>query len=1130
MYLATPPSYSSRFLELTLIACLASVSGNARLAAQVAVTTTEQASPAYQPAPAQRQPPQQQQQASELPSSPATPPASSATTFELPGAERVEYRQIGGVSLQLHIFRPPHSLESQTLESQAVESQSLESQAAEPPRAAILFFFGGGWSGGTPLQFAPQCQALAARGMVAVSAEYRVRNRHGVQPWDCVADAKAAVRYVREHADELGIDRYRIAVGGGSAGGHLALCTATVSRFKEEAASPVSAVPDALVLFNPVVDTTQSGYGANRFGDRAQAFSPAHQIQPRMPPTLILHGTADSVVPLENVQRFSAAMRKAGNACQLITYPGAEHGFFNAGRDTSAYADTLERTDHFLTGLGFLQPRGEDLVAGRSLAAWELQLQDDNPTRRLIAARQLGAFGIAGQQAFAAMLDHPDPSVRYWGASHLGNIDPVHHRSVFTEAQTARLMMQLQDPVAEVRLAAAYAMCRTPQIASGLQLLQGAIDSPERGTACAAADFLGRVGPPALPVAESMRGTMKRHQDGGDYHVARALKQALRLIEHEQALDDSSRPAGGPPPRGWSPANSSHTAPESEASANSAKAGSHAAIVPTATSPRADPRPPDPRPNILWISCEDISPNLGCYGDAYAATPHLDQLAREGTRFTHAFTPAGVCAVVRSGVITGIYPISLGSQHMRSLIVPPAEVKCFTEYLRGAGYFCTNNSKTDYQFAAPFTAWDRQGDKHGDWRDRAPGQPFFSVINLTCSHESQIRHGRRTHQLVRESLPPDRRHDPDLAEPFLPPIHPNTPEARTDWAWYADNISDMDRQVGLILAELEKDGLADDTVVLFWSDHGRGLPRGKRWIYDSGVHIPLIVRWPRQLVPGSERHDFVSTQDLPATMLALADITRPSYMQGRVFLGNETEAAPAFLFFHRDRMDEACETMRGLRDQRYKYIRNFEPERTYLQHLDYMDQMPTLGDMRRWYAYGQLTFAQGLWFRGRKPVEELYDLVLDPHETVNLCVLPEHSERLAAMRAALETWMVQMADRGMLPEPIMMEQMRRSRPAETTAPPRISFERLSSRHARVTLSCDTPGASLAYRIVPKNDELDAAADRTGTAAASSPGERFADWRLYTAPFDAARDELVEARACRLGIADSPLIRTPWPQE
>ncbi len=399
----------------------------------------------------------------------------------------------------------------------------------------------------------------------------------------------------------------------------------------------------------------------------------------------------------------------------------------------------------------------------------------------------------------------------------------------------------------------------------------------------------------------------------------------------------------------------------------------------------------DDRPNILWISCEDISPNLGCYGDPHAITPNLDRLATEGIRFDRAFTPAGVCAVVRSGMITGMYPPSIGSQHMRSEIIPPPSVKAFPELLRAAGYFTTNRSKTDYQFAPTPSIWDRQGSNHKDWRERRdPDQPFFSVINFTVCHESQIRHGEKKHQEVIEAIGSENQHDPIRVADTLPDYLPNTAAARKNWAWYHDNITLMDKMAGDVLRKLEEDGLAENTLVVFWSDHGMGMPRGKRWVYDTGTLVPVIMRWPGHLKNGGLRKDLVSVLDLPPTMLAVAGLEVPSSMHGRVLLGHHGVKAgrePPYLFFHRDRMDEVYELQRAARDRRWKYIRNYEPEKTYAQRLDYMDAMPAMQDWRRLAAAGRLSGGQSNWFAVPKPVEELYDTEKDPWELNNLADL-----------------------------------------------------------------------------------------------------------------------------------------------
>ena len=504
-------------------------------------------------------------------------------------------------------------------------------------------------------------------------------------------------------------------------------------------------------------------------------------------------------------------------------------------------------------------------------------------------------------------------------------------------------------------------------------------------------------------------------------------------------------------------------------------------------------------PNILWISCEDMCPHLGCYGFEQAYTPNLDQLARQGARFERAFTPAGVCAVVRSAIITGTYSVAIGSQHMRSQIIPDSEVRCFTEYLREAGYFCTNRSKTDYQFAPPLTAWDRQGNQHQDWRERGPGQPFFSVINLNTTHESQVRHGEAFHRRQMESLDARASHDADRLASTLPPYFPDTPAVRRDWAWYHDNISAMDHEVGQILQRLEDDGLAESTIVVFWSDHGQGLPRGKRWLYDSGTRIAMLVRWPGQIEAGSVRTDLVSALDLPATMLALAGIERPSYFDGRVFLGTETQTAPEYLFQHRDRMDEALDMSRAVRSARFRYIRNFEPQRSYAQGLRYMDLMPTMSEWRRLAAEQKLTPVQQFWFQVPKPTEEFYDLEADPHEIHNLIDDPSFASPIATLREALEAWQERVNDQGMIPEAVQMERLEANHPEPKTRAPVWRFE---TREGRVFahLECSTPGASIAYRT-----------------PSDSPGH----WRLYAEPFEVTAGQKVSAIACRIGYENSP---------
>jgi uncharacterized sulfatase len=508
----------------------------------------------------------------------------------------------------------------------------------------------------------------------------------------------------------------------------------------------------------------------------------------------------------------------------------------------------------------------------------------------------------------------------------------------------------------------------------------------------------------------------------------------------------------------------------------------------------------DTRPNIVWISCEDISPNLGCYGDPHAITPNLDSLAAEGVRFDRAFTPAGVCAVVRSGVITGIYPPSIGSQHMRSRIIPPAEVKAFPELLRAAGYFTTNRSKTDYQFEPTPSIWDRQGNNHQDWRERSdPKQPFFSVINITVCHESQIRHGEQKHKQVIESIGSENQRDPNNVASTLPEYLPNTAATRKNWAWYHDNITLMDKMAGDVLRRLAEDGLADNTLVVFWSDHGMGMPRGKRWIYDTGTLVPVIMRWPGHLDAGRVRGDLMSVLDLPPTMLSVAGVEVPRYMQGRVLLGSDADEEPAYLFFHRDRMDEVYELQRAARDRRWKYIRNYQPEKTYAQRLDYMDEMPAMKDWRRLAAADRLSGGQKNWFEFPKPIEELYDTEKDPWELNNLADLPQYAQRLARMRQATESWQEQIGDTGMVPEAVLMEEMKPGGEVLQADPPAIS-----TAGGQVTLASDTDGASIVYQ--------------------TKQGDGWSDWKLYTKSFSSSGHP-IRALACRLGYRDSKTVES-----
>ncbi|MBW7997142.1 MAG: sulfatase [Candidatus Glassbacteria bacterium] len=506
------------------------------------------------------------------------------------------------------------------------------------------------------------------------------------------------------------------------------------------------------------------------------------------------------------------------------------------------------------------------------------------------------------------------------------------------------------------------------------------------------------------------------------------------------------------------------------------------------------------RPNILWISCEDMSRELGCYGYENIRTPIIDRLAAQGLKYTNAYTVAPVCAPNRSGIITAMYPNSIGSSHMRTSVkeyqcVPPPYVHCFTEYLRAAGYFCTNNSKTDYQFAPPLTAWDRQGNRHDDWAGRAEGQPFFSVINFTITHESQIR----------VPLEKDPVKDPATVE--LPPYYPDTPLVRRDMARYLDNIETMDSQVGEVLDRLERDGLAGSTIVIFWSDHGRGLPRGKRWVYDSGIQIPLIVRWPGMVEPGTESDELVCSIDFGPTALSMAGVEIPAHMQGQAFLGGQKAGPRDYVFAFRDRMDETYDMIRAVRDKRFKYIRNYHPEKPYAQRIEYMDLMPTMQEWRRLAAEGKLVGPQKLFFADTKPVHELYDCDKDPHEIDNLAYDPACAGVLARMQAAMDEWIEEIDDVGFITEDQLIERFWPGRVQPVTRPPRIVPDGGSLRRAvLVGMASPTDGASIAWT--------------------SEEGEDV-HWNLYSGPLRLTSSAIIRARAIRIGYTESEEVRASF---
>ncbi|MEO2030823.1 MAG: sulfatase-like hydrolase/transferase [Planctomycetaceae bacterium] len=446
------------------------------------------------------------------------------------------------------------------------------------------------------------------------------------------------------------------------------------------------------------------------------------------------------------------------------------------------------------------------------------------------------------------------------------------------------------------------------------------------------------------------------------------------------------------------------------------------------TRPFAEVRAAADRPNILWLSAEDISAHLGCYGDPHAITPHLDALAREGVRYTRAFTTAGVCAPCRSGIITGLYQTSLGTHHMRCTATLPEHIKPFPVYLRRAGYYCANNQKQDYQFTAPADTWD-ESSKNAHWRKRKDRtQPFFAVFNFTGCHESGIASAEKYARVTSDLQPSERQNAAALTT--LPPYYADTATIREDWKRNYELITAMDVWAGELIRQLKDDGLYENTIIMFWSDHGVGLPRAKRWLYDSGTHIPLVVRIPKRFQdaglvaaglrkPGSVTDQLVSSIDFGPTVLSLAGVNVPDHVQGQPFLGLDLQAPREYVYGARDRMDERYDIIRMVRDKRFKYIRNYEPLKTFFQYMNTPEQGATMAELRRLHEANELPPAAAHLFSPQKSVEELYDCNEDPHEVNNLAGDPRYVRVLSRLRAAQLKWVQDTKDLGLIPEPII---------------------------------------------------------------------------------------------------------------
>lgn len=433
--------------------------------------------------------------------------------------------------------------------------------------------------------------------------------------------------------------------------------------------------------------------------------------------------------------------------------------------------------------------------------------------------------------------------------------------------------------------------------------------------------------------------------------------------------------------------------------------------------PAADSKPA--RPNLLWLIAEDLGPHLGCDGTQEVWTPNLDRLATQGVRYTR-FYSGQVCSPSRSSFMTGMYATTIGVHNHRSHRTDgyalPEGVRVLTDWMRAAGYFTANltqlppacgfrgTGKTDWNFSHTGKPFDT-----ANWKDLASHQPFYAQLNFS-----------ETHRPYRAP----KRADPAKVE--IPPYYPDHPVTRADWAQYLDDVSELDRKVGLVLRQLETDGLADRTVVVFFGDNGQSHVRGKQFCYEEGLHVPLLIRWPKdfpapaQCRPGTVDARLLESIDLAPTMLALAGAAKPAKMQGRVFLGDRCEAPRQYAFGARDRCDETVMRLRTVRDDRYRYIRNFTARTPFLAPNAYKEkQYPVWNLLKELHAQGKLTPAQDFLCQPAMPPEELYDLQSDPFEIHNLAgsADPAHRAVLAHLRGVLEKWIEETNDQGRQFEP-----------------------------------------------------------------------------------------------------------------
>lgn len=515
------------------------------------------------------------------------------------------------------------------------------------------------------------------------------------------------------------------------------------------------------------------------------------------------------------------------------------------------------------------------------------------------------------------------------------------------------------------------------------------------------------------------------------------------------------------------------------------------------------------RPNILLIMAEDMSARVGAFGDDVAVTPNLDRLASTSIRYPNTFTTAGVCAPSRASHILAVHQMSVGAQHMRTRSfkespyrsVPPAHIKAYPELLRRQGYYTFTSSKLDYQFSnasagsGPFSIWDYEG-RQPTWQGRAEGQPFYGFVTLKQTHEGQL----FPDTVATNNATGTRSQVVNPDQVLLPPYYPDHAAIRADIAQHYNNIFTMDQMVGKLLRQLEEDGLADNTIVIWTTDHGDGLPRGKREIYDSGIKVPLMVHWPTGLKPagvnsGSIDKKLISFVDIGPSVLTLAGIPVPDYMHGSAQLVPGATPKRDYIYAAKDRLDGFNFRERAVRDGQFKYILNLQPDRAGATHIAYRDQLATMQTLWQQFAAGKLNAAQRFWFESR-PAEELYDIDSDPHEINNLADSAQQVATLARMRRALLDWRGVIGDLSETAELEMAKNFWPNGEQPVTNTPQILINKVGT----ASIVPSTVHDSVGYRV-------------NGGA-----------WNLYSKPLSLPKNAILEAKSVRYGWAESPVIR------